>query len=152
MNTDTYDAGRSGPLKFVRSGIVLKPNRSLGPFGILNPACARLRDDTLQLYPRMVTKGNVSRVGSFRAAACPDGTLELDFCGFALEPQAPYELRDGPGGYGCEDPRVTFLPSLDKYVMAYVAFGPRASFCVSPVSARTLVLSSAAPPAWASVR
>ncbi len=25
---------------------------------------------------------------------------------------------------GCEDPRVTFVPVLDKYVMAYTAFGP----------------------------
>jgi len=113
-------------LKFVRSGIVLKPSPKLGRLGILNPACARLRDGRLQLYPRMVAPGNVSRIGSFAACECPDGRLELDFCGFALEPEAPYELRDGPEGFGCEDPRVTFLPSIDKYAMAYVAFGPRA--------------------------
>jgi predicted GH43/DUF377 family glycosyl hydrolase len=33
-------------------------------------------------------------------------------------------VRDAPGGYGCEDPRVTFVPLLDAYVMAYTAFGP----------------------------
>jgi len=44
--------------------------------------------------------------------------------GYALEPQAPYELRSEPGGYGCEDPRVTFIKDLDTYVMAYVAHGP----------------------------
>jgi len=125
MNIDTYDARRGRPLKFVRSGIVLKPSPTLGRLGILNPACARLRDGTLQLYPRMVAPGNVSRIGSFRASESPDGKLELDFCGFALEPEAPYELRDGPEGYGCEDPRVTFLPAMDRYAMAYVAFGPR---------------------------
>ena len=32
---------------------------------------------------------------------------------------------DVPGGYGCEDPRVTFIGAIDRYVMAYVAFGPR---------------------------
>lgn len=91
---------------------------------MLNPACARLRDGTLQIYPRMVAPGNVSRIGSFRARECGSGQ-ELDFCGFALEPEAPYELRDVPGGYGCEDPRVTYVAELDRYLMAYVGFGPR---------------------------
>lgn len=111
---------------FTRHGIVLRP--SAAPYerlGVLNPACARLRDGTLRLYPRMVAAGNVSRIGSFSGYQHPDGTLIFEQCGFALEPQAPYELRDEPGGYGCEDPRVTFIPVIDKYVMAYVAFGPR---------------------------
>jgi beta-1,2-mannobiose phosphorylase / 1,2-beta-oligomannan phosphorylase len=112
-------------LKFSRSGIVLKPSATLGRMGILNPACARLRDNALQLYPRMVAPGNVSRIGSFRAVERSDGSLEVEHCGFALEPEAPYELRDGPGGYGCEDPRVSFVRTIDRYVMAYVAFGPR---------------------------
>ena len=73
----------------------------------------------------MVAAGNVSRIGSFSTAERADGTLEVEFCGFALEPEAPYERRDGPEGYGCEDPRVTFVPGLDRYLMAYVAFGPR---------------------------
>jgi beta-1,2-mannobiose phosphorylase / 1,2-beta-oligomannan phosphorylase len=112
-------------LRFSRSGVVLKPSAACGRSGILNPACARLRDESLALYPRMVAPGNVSRIGLFSAHESPDGTLELEFCGFALEPEAPYELRDVAGGYGCEDPRITFIPILDKYVMAYVAFGPR---------------------------
>ncbi len=112
-------------MKFTRSGIVLKPSATLGRMGTLNPACARLRDNALQLYPRMVAPGNISRIGSFRANERSDGSLELEFRGFALEPEAPYELRDGSDGYGCEDPRVTFVPAIDRYVMAYVAFGPR---------------------------
>jgi beta-1,2-mannobiose phosphorylase / 1,2-beta-oligomannan phosphorylase len=111
--------------KFKRSGIVLKPSADRGRLGILNPACARLRDGTLQLYPRMVAPGNISRIGSFKAHEDGAGKLVLDFAGFALEPEAPYELRDETGGYGCEDPRVTFVPVIDRYVMAYVAFGPR---------------------------
>jgi beta-1,2-mannobiose phosphorylase / 1,2-beta-oligomannan phosphorylase len=121
-------------LEFSRLGTVLKPKGELGAFGILNPACARLRDNTLQIYPRMVAQGNVSRVGSFRARERADGRLDLDFCGFALEPQAPYELRDGPEGHGCEDPRVTFIPAIDRYVMAYVAFGPRAPEVAAAIS------------------
>lgn len=105
--------------------MVLKPSATLGRMGILNPACARLRDNALQLYPRIVAPGNVSRIGSFRAVEGSDGSLEVEYGGFALEPEAPYELRDGPGGYGCEDPRVSFVGTIDRYVMAYVAFGPR---------------------------
>jgi predicted GH43/DUF377 family glycosyl hydrolase len=45
--------------------------------------------------------------------------------GFVLEPDAPYEKRTVPGGMGCEDPRVTFVPVLGQYVMAYTAFGPQ---------------------------
>jgi predicted GH43/DUF377 family glycosyl hydrolase len=112
-------------LKFTRLGVVLKPTATRGRLGMLNPACARLRDDTLQIYPRMVAPGNVSRIGSFSGLECPDETLELDFCGFALEPEAPYELNDSPKGHGCEDPRVTFVQAIDRYVMAYVAVGPR---------------------------
>lgn len=112
--------------RFVRRGIVLRPDASAyEQRGVLNPACARLRDGTLQLYPRMVAAGNISRIGSFRAREDRNGTLVLDQVGFALEPEAPYELRDGPGGYGCEDPRVTYVGVLDAYVMAYVALGPR---------------------------
>jgi predicted GH43/DUF377 family glycosyl hydrolase len=112
-------------LKFERLGTVLRPSDTLGRLGMLNPACTRLRDGTLQLYPRMVSPGNVSRIGSFRAHDRPDGSLDVEFLGFALEPEEPYELRTEPGGYGCEDPRVTFVPALDRYVMAYVAYGPR---------------------------
>lgn len=112
--------------RFTRHGIVLRP--SAAPYqqlGVLNPACARLRDGTLQLYPRMVAAGNISRIGSFSGHEEPDGTMVFEKRGFALEPEAPYELRDRPGGYGCEDPRVTFISTLDTYVMSYVAFGPR---------------------------
>jgi beta-1,2-mannobiose phosphorylase / 1,2-beta-oligomannan phosphorylase len=112
--------------KFSRLGVVLKPNAEVNErMGVLNPACARLRDGTLQLYPRMVAPGNISRIGSFRASTQPGGTITFEQEGFALEPQAAYELRSEPGGYGCEDPRVAFVRELDRYVMAYVAFGPR---------------------------
>jgi len=111
---------------FTRLGIVAAPTDSLDDReGILNPACARLRDGTLQLYPRVVAPGNISRIGSFRITERADGTLDVEHCGYALEPVTSYERRGGRGGYGCEDPRVTFIPAIDRYVMAYVAFGPR---------------------------
>jgi predicted GH43/DUF377 family glycosyl hydrolase len=107
-----------------RLGIVLSPDGSLQEReGVLNPASATARDGTFLLYPRAVAEGNISRVETCRAV--PAGTdLRFDRLGFALEPEAPYEIRTAPGGMGCEDPRVTFIPVLDRYVMAYTAFGP----------------------------
>jgi predicted GH43/DUF377 family glycosyl hydrolase len=112
--------------RFERLGILLKPDESMNDgLGVLNPGCARLRAGTLQLYPRMVALGNISRIGCFRVVDKPDGTCVAEQTGYALEPSMPYEWRDQPGGYGCEDPRVTFVAALDRYVMAYTAFGPQ---------------------------
>lgn len=53
--------------------------------------------------------------------------------GIALEPEADYERRsDGSGG--CEDPRITFVEPLQRYVMTYTALssiGPRIAFAIS---------------------
>jgi predicted GH43/DUF377 family glycosyl hydrolase len=107
-----------------RLGLVLEPSGADSEAeGILNPASARTRDGELLLYPRDVARGNISRVGLVKGRPSGDRfTFERD--GFALEPDAAYELRPHPG-YGCEDPRVTFVPVLDQYVMAYTAFGPQ---------------------------
>jgi predicted GH43/DUF377 family glycosyl hydrolase len=115
--------------------MVLKPNARVDErMGVLNPACARLQDGTLELYPRMVAPGNVSRIGSFGAHERSDGVLEVEPHGFALEPTAAYEFRTKSGGYGCEDPRVTFVAALKKYVMLYVAFGPQGPWIAAAVS------------------
>ena len=100
--------------------------------GILNPAAVRGPQNELLLYPRCVARGNVSRIGTVQADPSRDG-IEVRKLGFALEPQAPYERRPR-GGYGCEDPRVTYIPALKAYVMAYTAFGPdgpRVAFAIS---------------------
>jgi len=58
--------------------------------------------------------------------------VEVERLGIALEPQADYERR--PNGGGCEDPRITFLESLELYVMTYTALstdGPRIALAVS---------------------
>ena len=107
-----------------RKGVVLSPDGSPQEAeGVLNPASARGRDGTLLLYPRSVAAGNVSRVGLCRGVRDGDA-LRFERDGFVLEPEAAYEVRTVPGGMGCEDPRVTFVPVLDRYVMAYTAFGP----------------------------
>lgn len=107
-----------------RLGVVLASTGSkLDVEGVLNPAIARDRDGALLMYPRMVAAGNVSRIGLARAAQTPTGPA-FETPAVLFEPQAEYERRAVPGGYGCEDPRVTFVPRLDLYVMAYTAFGP----------------------------
>jgi predicted GH43/DUF377 family glycosyl hydrolase len=107
-----------------RKGIVLQPDGDPNEIeGVLNPACVRVRDGELLLYPRCVAAGNVSRIGIAHGHAADD-RVAFQRLGYALEPSAPYELRTVPGGMGCEDPRVTFVPVLDRFVMAYTAFGP----------------------------
>ena len=69
--------------------------------GVLNPASARTREGTLLLYPRAVAKGNISRISRVHVAQT-NGTFSSDREGFALEPEASYEVRPSPG-YGCED-------------------------------------------------
>ncbi len=79
--------------------------------GVLNPASARGRDGQLYLFPRLVARGNYSRIGiarvRFKETGDPVGVERL---GIALEPEADYELR--PDGGGCEDPRITFIEPL----------------------------------------
>lgn len=102
--------------------------------GVLNPAATRGPDGKLYLFPRLVGKGNYSRIGIVRVvfdeAGDPSGVERL---GIALEPQADYELRpDGSGG--CEDPRITFIEPLQRYVMTYTAYssrGPRIALAIS---------------------
>ena len=107
-----------------RLGLVLSPSGDPAEKeGVLNPACARTRDGRLLLYPRDVAAGNISRVGRVFVDEQSDGSFRVERQGFALEPQAPYELRPNPG-YGCEDPRTTYVECIDQYVMMYTAFGP----------------------------
>ena len=108
-----------------RLGTVLEPDDEPNEAeGVLNPACARAPGGELLLYPRTVAAGNVSRVGLLRDAGAGDD-VRFQRLGYALEPSEPYEMRaPGTGGMGCEDPRVTFVPVLDRFLMAYTAFGP----------------------------
>ena len=102
--------------------------------GTLNPAVVRGPDDQLYLFPRLVAKGNYSRIGiarvQFNKAGDPCG---VERQGIALEPEADYERLPNGGG-GCEDPRITFVEPLQHYVMTYTALssrGPRIALAMS---------------------
>ena len=119
-----------------RLGLVMEPQpgNPLEVEGVLNPAAARGLDGQLYLFPRLVASGNYSRIGiarvRFNAAGDPVGVERL---GIALEPEADYEK--GPNGSGgCEDPRITFVEPLRRYVMTYTALsreGPRIALAIS---------------------
>jgi len=121
--------------KLQRLGMVMEPEpgnpNEVG--GVLNPAVIRGPDGALYLFPRMVAKGNYSRIGVARVRFNQDGDpIGAERLGIALEPDAEYELR--PGGGGCEDPRVTFVEPLKRYIMTYTAFsqqGPRIAMAES---------------------
>jgi len=102
--------------------------------GVLNPGAVRGPDKELYLFPRLVARGNYSRIGIARVKFNEKGDpIGVERLGIALEPEAEYELRPNGGG-GCEDPRVTFIEPLQQYVMTYTAFsgrGPRIALAVS---------------------
>jgi predicted GH43/DUF377 family glycosyl hydrolase len=92
--------------------------------GVLNPAAVRGPDGELYLFPRLVARGNYSRIGIARVRFNADGDpVGVERLGIALEPEAEYELR-ADGGGGCEDPRISFVEPLQRYVMTYTAFSP----------------------------
>jgi predicted GH43/DUF377 family glycosyl hydrolase len=119
-----------------RLGVVMTPQPG-NPYeieGVLNPAAARGPDGRLYLFPRMVARGNYSRIGivrvDFDSAGNPSGVERI---GIALEPEADYERRSDGGG-GCEDPRITYVEPMRCYVMTYAALssvGPRIAFAMS---------------------
>ena len=93
--------------------------------GVLNPAAARGPDGELYLFPRLVARGNYSRIGIARVRFNEAGDpASVERLGIALEPETDYECGiDGRGG--CEDPRVTYVEPLQRYLMTYTARTPR---------------------------
>jgi predicted GH43/DUF377 family glycosyl hydrolase len=119
-----------------RLGVMMEPEpgNPLEVEGVLNPAGVRGPDGQFYLFPRLVARGNYSRIGiarvKFNEAGDPAGVERL---GIALEPEADYERRPNGGG-GCEDPRISFVVPLQRYVMTYTAYspeGPRIALALS---------------------
>jgi predicted GH43/DUF377 family glycosyl hydrolase len=107
-----------------RLGVVMSPlaGEPTEALGVLNPATAR-RGSEVYLFPRLVAEGNYSRIGRarviFDAAGIP---VDVERLGVVLEPQEAWELHTGGGGV--EDPRITYMPRLGRWIMTYVAYGP----------------------------
>jgi len=113
------------PYRLERLGIVMEPlpGEPREVEGVLNPASARARDGELYLFPRLVARGNFSRIGRARVlfdeGGKPSGVERL---GVVLEPDEAWEQNQVTAGV--EDPRITSVDSLDAYVMTYTAYGP----------------------------
>jgi beta-1,2-mannobiose phosphorylase / 1,2-beta-oligomannan phosphorylase len=107
-----------------RFGVIMQPEKDepTEAWGVLNPAIARGRDGELYLFARVVAEGNYSRIRMARVVFDDGKPIDLERLGFVLQPTETYEMNGAEGG--CEDPRITFVPRIDKYVMAYTAFGP----------------------------
>jgi predicted GH43/DUF377 family glycosyl hydrolase len=125
-----------GEIKLKRLGLVMEPEPGNAQEieGVLNPAAVRGPDGALYLFPRLVARGNYSRIGIARVRFNESGDpIGVERLGIALEPEADYERRpDGSGG--CEDPRITFVEPLQRYIMTYTAFsfhGPRIALALS---------------------
>jgi len=122
--------------KLHRLGPIMEPEpgNPMEVEGVLNPAAIRGPDGQLYLFPRLVAKGNYSRIGIARVLFNGIGDpVSIERLGIALEPEADYERRSDGGG-GCEDPRITFVEPLQRYVMTYTAHsttGPRIAITVS---------------------
>lgn len=113
------------PFQMERLGIIMEPQPGNldEVWGTLNPGGLRGPDGAYYLFPRLVAQGNYSRIGRarvvFDAAGRPAGVERL---GVALEPRERYEVNRMGGGV--EDPRVTYVRPLGRFVMTYTAYAP----------------------------
>src|ERR1700694_3061353 len=91
--------------------------------GVLNPASALGHEGELYLFPRMVAKGNYSRIGRARVRFDKSGKpIGVERLGVVLEPDEAWEQN--PTTAGVKDPRITLIARLSTYVMTYTAYGP----------------------------
>ena len=135
-NAASFGDASSNDFKLHRLAMLMEPEpgNPQEVEGVLNPAAVRGPDGKLYLFPRLVARNNYSRIGIarvvFSEAGDPAGVERL---GIALEPEADYERRPNGGG-GCEDPRVSYVEPLKRYIMTYTAFsssGPRIALAES---------------------
>jgi beta-1,2-mannobiose phosphorylase / 1,2-beta-oligomannan phosphorylase len=112
------------PYGLTRLGVIMTPDRQ-NPFeaeGVLNPASGRDAAGKLWLLPRVVARGNVSRVGLAEVLIENGVPVGVRREGIVLSPDTGWEKAHDHAGV--EDPRITWVPSLALHVMTYVAFGP----------------------------
>jgi predicted GH43/DUF377 family glycosyl hydrolase len=112
------------PYAMTRLGTVMAPDPGdpLEAEGVLNPASGRTPDGRLHLLPRMVATGNVSRVGLAEVELRDGVPVGVHRRGTVLAPDEGWER--GLNNAGVEDPRTTWVPTLGRHLMTYVAFGP----------------------------
>jgi beta-1,2-mannobiose phosphorylase / 1,2-beta-oligomannan phosphorylase len=120
----THAVTTNVPYRLARLGVVMspEPGNDLEAEGVLNPASGRSPDGRLWLLPRLVSAGNVSRVGIAEVLVRAGQPAGVRRDGVVLAPDAAWERSHDHAGV--EDPRTTWIASLGVHVMSYVAFGP----------------------------
>lgn len=112
------------PYRFERLGTVMEPDPT-DPHeveGTLNPAGVLDADGGIVLFPRLVARGNVSRIGRAQVEFTGGVPTGVRRTGVVLEPRRSWEHGDDHGGV--EDARITRVDALDRWLMTYVAWGP----------------------------
>lgn len=124
MTTTDHARLTTVPYTLQRLGTIMapEPDNALEAEGVLNPATAWGPDGELYLYPRMVSKGNVSRIGRARVLTEQGVPVSTERLGVVLAPDEGWE--HGAHNAGVEDPRITYVEPLGIHVMTYIAFGP----------------------------
>ena len=110
------------PYTLTRLGVVMAPDPddAFESEGVLNPASGRTPDGVLHLLPRLVARGNVSRVGLAEVVLRDGVPVGVERRGVVLAPDEGWER--GATNAGVEDPRTTYVASLGLTVGAvYVA-------------------------------
>jgi predicted GH43/DUF377 family glycosyl hydrolase len=112
------------PYALRRLGTIMEPEpgNPLEAEGVLNPGTAWGPDGELYLFPRLVSAGNVSRIGRARVVVADGVPVGVERLGVVLSPDEGWE--HGRQNAGVEDPRITFVEPLGLHVMTYVAYGP----------------------------
>jgi len=85
---------------------------------VFNPGATKLKDGTTLLMCRVEDRRGISHLCAARSANGVDGWVIDEKPTFAPDPlNYPEEM------WGVEDPRITFMPEVNEYLMAYTAFG-----------------------------
>lgn len=112
------------PYALERVGVIMRPEPG-NPHeeeGVLNPAAVVAPSGKVIMYPRLVAKGNRSRIGRAEIVITDGIPQSIRREGILLFPDRGWEHGSDHGGV--EDPRLTWIVSLGLWVMTYVAFGP----------------------------
>ena len=111
---------------------------------VFNPAAVRLPDGVTLLLCRVEDRSGHSHLCAARSQNGVDD-WQVD-----PQPTMPPEPVDYPEElWGIEDPRITYIPDLNKYVVAYTAYsrsGPGVSLATTEDFRRFVRLSSVMPP------
>ena len=112
------------PYTLRRLGVIMspEPGNALEAEGVLNPASGRDADGRLWLLPRMVARGNQSRIGLVEVIVNGGRPVSVRREGVVLAADRGWERAHTHGGV--EDPRTTWIADLKRHVMTYVAYGP----------------------------